>query len=252
MKIQQVINHSSRTLVEAAEHATQVHRLSTLEPDHAVPVLDAVLCELHLLPQRVLGMFPDLFAGTVTVHVLVVEPAYNTVQPLARLEYQIRPGERDVAVPEAGVFIRELALEQGICERRGDRVEAVLLGMAESVLQVTRVIHVQVYLRLLGHIWGTENLPVKLLTWDVKCVNCKQKSAGKMKKGTIFAKHLPSIKLATRFDAEGREIEVEVREDEESTQKQQEIMDILVSSGYFRAYIKGERLGCVTASGGYF
>lgn len=60
-----------------------------------------------------------------------------------------------------------------------------------------------------------------------------------MKRGTVFAKHLPNIRLATRFDAEGREIEVEVREDEESTQKQQQIMDVLLASGYYRAYIRG-------------
>lgn len=59
------------------------------------------------------------------------------------------------------------------------------------------------------------------------------------KKSNIFTKHLPNIKLTTRFDAEGREIEVEVREDEEATQKQQEILDFLITSGYFRAYIKG-------------
>lgn len=58
-------------------------------------------------------------------------------------------------------------------------------------------------------------------------------------KSTIFSKHRPDIKLTTRFDAEGREIEVEVREDEESTRKQQEIMEILASSGYYRAYIRG-------------
>lgn len=57
---------------------------------------------------------------------------------------------------------------------------------------------------------------------------------------SVFAKSRPSIRLATRFDAEGREIEVEVREDEESTRCQQDIMDVLVSSGYYRAYIKGE------------
>ena len=49
-------------------------------------------------------------------------------------------------------------------------------------------------------------------------------------RGTVFSKHIPNIKLATRFDAEGREIEVEVREDEESTQAQREIMDILLAS----------------------
>lgn len=52
-----------------------------------------------------------------------------------------------------------------------------------------------------------------------------------MKKGTIFTKHLPNIKLKTRLDAEGREIEVEVREDEESTRIQQEIMDVFLENG---------------------
>uniref|UniRef100_A0A6B2E8B7 Coiled-coil domain-containing protein 93 n=1 Tax=Phlebotomus kandelakii TaxID=1109342 RepID=A0A6B2E8B7_9DIPT len=55
----------------------------------------------------------------------------------------------------------------------------------------------------------------------------------------IFSKHLPNINLATRFDAEGREIQVEKREDEEQNLKQQEIFDILVAAGYFRARIKG-------------
>lgn len=76
----------------------------------------------------------------------------------------------------------------------------------------------------------------------------------------IFSKHLPNINLATRFDAEGREIQVfarffpnqgiclpeqilefqvERREDEEQNLKQQEIFDILVAAGYFRARIKG-------------
>uniref|UniRef100_A0A0K8TQD0 Coiled-coil domain-containing protein 93 n=1 Tax=Tabanus bromius TaxID=304241 RepID=A0A0K8TQD0_TABBR len=55
----------------------------------------------------------------------------------------------------------------------------------------------------------------------------------------IFSKHLPNVKLATRFDAEGNEIQVERREDEEQNAKQQEIFDILVAAGYFRARIKG-------------
>ncbi|XP_055696208.1 coiled-coil domain-containing protein 93 [Lutzomyia longipalpis] len=55
----------------------------------------------------------------------------------------------------------------------------------------------------------------------------------------IFTKHLPNINLATRFDADGREIQVERREDEEQNLKQQEIFDILVAAGYFRARIKG-------------
>ncbi|GAB0093800.1 Coiled-coil domain-containing protein 93 [Sergentomyia squamirostris] len=55
----------------------------------------------------------------------------------------------------------------------------------------------------------------------------------------IFSKYLPNINLATRFDSEGREIQVEKREDEEQNLKQQEIFDILVAAGYFRARIKG-------------
>ncbi|XP_055378324.1 coiled-coil domain-containing protein 93 [Condylostylus longicornis] len=55
----------------------------------------------------------------------------------------------------------------------------------------------------------------------------------------IFSKHLPNIKLATRFDADGNEIQVERREDQEQNAKEQEIFDILVAAGYFRARIKG-------------
>ncbi|XP_055841455.1 coiled-coil domain-containing protein 93 isoform X2 [Episyrphus balteatus] len=55
----------------------------------------------------------------------------------------------------------------------------------------------------------------------------------------IFAKALPNVKLATRFDADGNEVQVERREDEEQNAKQQEIFEILVNAGYYRARIKG-------------
>ncbi|XP_031631504.1 protein furry isoform X4 [Contarinia nasturtii] len=54
-----------------------------------------------------------------------------------------------------------------------------------------------------------------------------------------FSKVLPNIELATRFDADGKEVQVEQREDEEQNAKQQDIFDILVAAGYFRARIKG-------------
>lgn len=55
----------------------------------------------------------------------------------------------------------------------------------------------------------------------------------------IFPKFKSNIKLSTRQDGDGNEIEVEVREDEEQSVKLQEIVDILVAAGYFRARIKG-------------
>ncbi|XP_058124495.1 coiled-coil domain-containing protein 93 [Anopheles ziemanni] len=55
----------------------------------------------------------------------------------------------------------------------------------------------------------------------------------------IFSKHLPNVKLATRFDADGNEIQVEKREDEEQKRKEQEIIDALVGAGYYRAHILG-------------
>lgn len=55
----------------------------------------------------------------------------------------------------------------------------------------------------------------------------------------MFSKHLPNVKLATRFDADGNEIQVERREDEEQKRKEQEIIDILVGAGYYRAHIQG-------------
>ncbi|XP_067002897.2 coiled-coil domain-containing protein 93 isoform X2 [Anabrus simplex] len=58
--------------------------------------------------------------------------------------------------------------------------------------------------------------------------------------GNIFYPRLKAgTKLSTRIDADGKEVEVEVREDEEQKVKLQEIIDILVAAGYFRARIKG-------------
>uniref|UniRef100_A0A1B0AF18 Coiled-coil domain-containing protein 93 n=1 Tax=Glossina pallidipes TaxID=7398 RepID=A0A1B0AF18_GLOPL len=56
----------------------------------------------------------------------------------------------------------------------------------------------------------------------------------------IFSKHIKSnVKLSTRYDAEGREVQVERREDSEATIKEQETFDILIKAGYYRACIKG-------------
>ncbi|XP_035783356.1 coiled-coil domain-containing protein 93-like isoform X2 [Anopheles albimanus] len=55
----------------------------------------------------------------------------------------------------------------------------------------------------------------------------------------IFSKHLPNVKLATRIDADGNEIQVERREDEEQKRKEQDIIDTLVGAGYYRAHIQG-------------
>ncbi|XP_058818611.1 coiled-coil domain-containing protein 93 isoform X2 [Topomyia yanbarensis] len=60
-----------------------------------------------------------------------------------------------------------------------------------------------------------------------------------MSSKNIFSKLLPNIKLATRFDADGNEIQVERREDDEQKHKEQEIIDILVGAGYYRAHIQG-------------
>lgn len=46
-------------------------------------------------------------------------------------------------------------------------------------------------------------------------------------------------KLSTRIDADGKEVAVEVREDEDQKVKLQEIIDLLLAAGYFRARIKG-------------
>ncbi|PNF38272.1 Coiled-coil domain-containing protein 93 [Cryptotermes secundus] len=55
----------------------------------------------------------------------------------------------------------------------------------------------------------------------------------------LFPRSRNTSKLSTRIDADGREVEVEVREDEEQKVKLQEIVDLLVAAGYFRARIKG-------------
>ncbi|XP_044732184.1 coiled-coil domain-containing protein 93 isoform X2 [Chrysoperla carnea] len=55
----------------------------------------------------------------------------------------------------------------------------------------------------------------------------------------IFPKLKANIKLGIREDGDGKEVEVEVRENEEQSIKFQEIIDLLVAAGYFRARIKG-------------
>lgn len=54
----------------------------------------------------------------------------------------------------------------------------------------------------------------------------------------IFSKLIPNVKLSTRFDADGREIDVEIREDTEAAQYRKKIFDLLLSAGYFRVMIK--------------
>ncbi|KAF6027332.1 CCDC93 [Bugula neritina] len=46
-------------------------------------------------------------------------------------------------------------------------------------------------------------------------------------------------KLTVVYDAEGKEIEAESREDEEQNVKLDETIDLLLAAGYFRARIKG-------------
>ncbi|XP_022080112.1 coiled-coil domain-containing protein 93-like [Acanthaster planci] len=58
--------------------------------------------------------------------------------------------------------------------------------------------------------------------------------------GSVF--HLgrsSSSKLGVVYDTEGREVEVETREDEEQNVKLQETIELLLAAGYFRARIKG-------------
>ncbi|XP_073844579.1 coiled-coil domain-containing protein 93 isoform X2 [Musca autumnalis] len=56
----------------------------------------------------------------------------------------------------------------------------------------------------------------------------------------IFSKHIKSnVKLATRYDAEGKEVQVERREDTDATAKEKETFDLLINAGYYRACIKG-------------
>jgi CCDC93, coiled-coil domain len=53
-----------------------------------------------------------------------------------------------------------------------------------------------------------------------------------------FSKIIPNIKLSTRLDADGNEIDVEIREDTEASQCRKKILDLLLSAGYFRVMIK--------------
>lgn len=77
------------TLVEAAQDATEVHRVATLQPHHAVPILDGVLRELDLLGKSALCLLPDLITLAVSVQILVVQPANDTVEPLRGLEDEV-------------------------------------------------------------------------------------------------------------------------------------------------------------------
>lgn len=54
----------------------------------------------------------------------------------------------------------------------------------------------------------------------------------------VFSKYIPNIKLSKRFDADGVEIDVEIREDTEASQSRKKIYDLLLSAGYFRVMIK--------------
>jgi hypothetical protein len=54
----------------------------------------------------------------------------------------------------------------------------------------------------------------------------------------IFSKIIPNVKLSTRHDADGKEIDVEIREDTEASQCRKKILDLLLSAGYFRVMIK--------------
>jgi hypothetical protein len=54
----------------------------------------------------------------------------------------------------------------------------------------------------------------------------------------IFSKIIPNVKLSTRIDADGNEIDVEIREDTEASQCRKKILDLLLSAGYFRVMIK--------------
>ncbi|XP_050419309.2 coiled-coil domain-containing protein 93 [Patella vulgata] len=56
--------------------------------------------------------------------------------------------------------------------------------------------------------------------------------------GSVFA-GISSSRLPTQVDTEGREVEVETREDEEQNVKLQETINLLLAAGYFRARIKG-------------
>ncbi|CAG9821762.1 unnamed protein product [Phaedon cochleariae] len=55
----------------------------------------------------------------------------------------------------------------------------------------------------------------------------------------VFKKFKNATLITSRQEGDGHEVQVEVREDEEQSVKLQEITDILVAAGYFRARIKG-------------
>lgn len=54
----------------------------------------------------------------------------------------------------------------------------------------------------------------------------------------VFSKFIPNVKLGKRFDADGAEVDVEIREDAEASQSKNKIFDLLLSAGYFRIMIK--------------
>lgn len=54
----------------------------------------------------------------------------------------------------------------------------------------------------------------------------------------VFSKFIPNVKLGTRFDADGNEVEVEIREDTEASLCRKKIFDLLLSAGYYRVMIK--------------
>ncbi|XP_078490238.1 coiled-coil domain-containing protein 93-like [Ciona intestinalis] len=56
---------------------------------------------------------------------------------------------------------------------------------------------------------------------------------------SVFRKARTSSKVGANFDQDGNEREVETKEDEEQEVKLNEIVDLLVAAGYFRARIKG-------------
>ncbi|XP_041365709.1 coiled-coil domain-containing protein 93-like [Gigantopelta aegis] len=62
-----------------------------------------------------------------------------------------------------------------------------------------------------------------------------------MASSSIFAgrPRAPSARFPTQIDADGREVEVETREDEEQNVKLQQTIELLLAAGYFRARIKG-------------
>lgn len=73
--------------------------------------------------------------------------------------------------------------------------------------------------------------------WFLERSHCFE-SRDKMSKDGKFSKFIPNVKLATRLDAEGNEVDVEKREDSEGEQHKKMIFDLLMSAGYFRVMIR--------------